>query len=95
MAIRWYRTEDGQDYFKFDVVRLPDDTLRAYIDAQPSYGSRPADGHSTHRYTDQTSERNYICFEPVHPLYTEEQIKRVMKQWAEGTQNYIRTGVFK
>jgi len=95
MAIRWYRTEDGQDYFTFDVVRLPNNTLRAYIDEQPSYGSRPSDGHSTHRYTETGTGRHYICFEPVHPLCTEEQILRVMKQWAEGTQHYIRTGVFK
>ncbi len=89
MAQRIYRTQDGQDYFVFDVVRLPDNTLRAYIDAQPSYGTRSDDGHSTHRYSDGT--RHYICYE--EKVYGERDMFNVMKYFAEETQHYIRTGV--
>jgi hypothetical protein len=91
MAQRTYRTEDGQDYFDFDVVRLPDDSLRAYITNMPSYGSRPTDLHSTHRYYDNSSERHYICFDGK--VDSEENMLGVMKYWAEETQHMIRTGI--
>jgi len=90
MATRWYRTEDGRDYFTFDVIRLPDNTLRAYIDDQPDYGSRPTGLHETHRYYDTGSQRHYICFDGK--LYSEQDMLAVMKYWAEETQHYIRTG---
>jgi hypothetical protein len=95
MAIRVYRTKDGQDYFTFDVNRLPDNTLRAYIDDQPNYGSRSQDGESTHRFTETGTGRHYICYQPDSPLYTEKQIEGVMRWWAEETQHYIRTGIFR
>ncbi len=91
MAQRIYRTEDGQDYFDFDVVRLPDDSLRAYITDMPSYGSRDAGAHPTHRYYDSSSFRHYVCFDDK--VYQEEDMLAVMKYWAEETQHYIRTGM--
>ncbi len=91
MAQRTYRTKDGKNYFVFDVVRLSDNSLRAYIDHQPSYGSRPDGGHTTHRYYDEPSKRHYICFD--QNIYTEKEILGVMKYFAEETQHYIRTGI--
>ena len=90
MARRTYRTADGRNYFGFDVVRLPDNSLRAYIDTMPSYGSRSTGLHETHRYYDKVSRRHYICFDSK--VYYEEDILAVMKYWAEETQRYIRTG---
>ncbi len=38
-----YCTRDGRYSFEFNVVRLEDQRLRAFIEESPSYGSRSVD----------------------------------------------------
>lgn len=61
---------------------------RAYILAQPHYGNRPSDGHSTHRMRDDGGI--FICW--THPIPTLEGCQNVAKLWAQYTDNYIALG---
>jgi hypothetical protein len=61
---------------------------RIYIDAQPSYGGRSDDLHSTHRLRDGT--RYYICW--TGSLTTLASAIRVATLWADSTHTYIATG---
>ena len=86
-----YRTTRGGGvYFRFRFVRQSNGEVLIYILSAPSYGSRPNDGHSTHRYYDSHSDLYYICYEPM-PLYVDDAIN-VAKAWAERTVDYIIYG---
>lgn len=82
-----YTTSNGNTY-EFSFERQSDGSIRAYIDRQPSYGSRSADSHITHRNGD--GNRYYVCWNT--PLRSLDDAKKVAEQWAKRTDRYIRTG---
>ena len=84
-----YRTKSGDAYFNFRYEGQSDGTVRTYIEGQPSYGSRPDDGHSTHRYDAATQP--HICH-GEHPPTTLDDAIKYSKSWAERTERYIKTG---
>jgi len=86
--IETYRTVDGRDYFLFRFERRPR-VIRIYVLKQPSYGARPEDGHSTHRYVDEHGQ-HYICWDGS--CRDMQEAHQVAKAWAERTQQYVRTG---
>ena len=73
----------------FALVRLPDRSLRAYVLAVPSYGSRPSGAHETHRLRDQHG-RVYVCWDTR--IDRVEQIMWAAREWAERTVRYIEHG---
>lgn len=83
-----YRTSDGAADYGFSFEEQSDGTWRAYIEHQPSYGSRSSSQHSTHRLSDWG--RKYVCW--TDPLDSLDEAKRVAALWADRTQEYIRTG---
>lgn len=84
----YYRTSDGAaDYF-FSFEEQPTGNWRAYIEAQPSYGTRADGAHETHRLSD--NGRRYICWTTA--LRSLDEAKTVAALWADKTQQYIRTG---
>jgi hypothetical protein len=83
-----YRTKDGRADYGFSVERQSDGSHRAYITSQPSYQGRDADGHSTHRLSE--GGRPYVCWD--RPLNSERDTLKVAAEWADRTQDYIRTG---
>lgn len=83
-----YRTKSGQSYFSFSYEAQPSGEVRAYIESQPSYQTRPTGSHPTHRYNDG---RYYICMGDHPPSNLNDAIK-YSKSWAERTERYIRTG---
>ena len=54
-------TSYGNTY-EFSFERQSDGSVRAYIDRQPSYGSRDTDPHKIHRNKD--GDRYYVCCDP-------------------------------
>lgn len=85
-----YRTLDGTTDYGFSFEQQSDGTWRAYIESQPSYGSRTADAVTTHRLTD--GSRKYVCW--TEPLRSLEAAQKVAALWADKTQGYIKTGRF-
>jgi hypothetical protein len=75
--------------FKFSYV-YTGSSWRAYILSSPSYGSRSADLHSTHRYSDSSCNRHYVCW-TVNLLRLEDMIE-VSRLWARKTARYIDCG---
>jgi hypothetical protein len=86
----YYRTQSGCFYFSWRFVRLQNSEVIAYILEAPSYVNRPADGHSTHRYYDESRQLYYICYEPMPTTYGD--MVAVAKEWAELTERYIHYG---
>ena len=84
-----YRTADGLADYGFSFEQTPQGVWRAYITSQPSYGSRNSSGHSTHRLTDRG--RYYVCWTP-EPR-TLDDLKQVVKLWADRTQRYLKYGI--
>jgi hypothetical protein len=78
----------GGNTYGFSFERQLDGNIRIYIVSQPSYGSREADPHITHRIRD--GNRNYINW--VRNLYTMEEAKQVAAGWARRTERFITTG---
>ena len=88
MPVAIYRSGGGEDY-AFSFERQSDGEVRAYVQAMPGYGARPADLHSTHRRRDGNG-RYFVCRDP--PPRTMEAAMRVAAAWAELTDVYQRTG---
>ncbi len=88
-GIIYYRTRDGRADYAFSIERHGNNTYRAYIVSQPSYGSRDTGPHETHRLTDSAG-RQYVCW--TRPLRSEADARGVAAAWADASQEYIRTG---
>ncbi len=85
----WYRSRDGQSYYRFSIERQVDGTYRSYITSHPEYGSRARNAHATHRLTDSEG-RTFVCWSD--PLRSEQEALRVAAAWADATQDYINSG---
>jgi hypothetical protein len=85
-----FTARNQRHFFRFDI-RPHGGVIRAYIVEQPGYGSRPADGHSTHRLSDGAG-RTYICIERALEPTTVPQALGWAVYWAEMTSEYIDTG---
>ena len=83
-----YRTKDGRADYTFSL-EYQDGGYRAYIVGMPSYGGRSEDIHITHRSVDK-DRRYYVCWSK--PLYTLEDLKKVVALWSDLSQTYIQTG---
>ncbi len=81
-----YTTPAGT-VFGFELEERSDG-WRVYIDRQPGYGSRPSDGHSTHRYG--IGGRPFICWDRPIPSLADAIF--IAAQWALRTERYIVTG---
>ena len=84
----WYRTSDGNDYFRFSFERQADGNWRAYITEMPGYDSRDASPSVSHRLPD--GARFFVCWSTS--LRKLEDCKDVAAAWANMTSVYIRTG---
>jgi hypothetical protein len=83
-----YRTRDGEAFYSFSIEERSGGGYRSYIVAQPDYGNRATDAHSTHRHWD--GGRPYVCWSK--PITSEQDALRVCAAWADATQQYIKTG---
>ena len=81
-------TSYGNTY-EFSFERQSDGTVRAYIDRQPSYGSRDADPHKIHR--NQDGNRYYVCVQTQPRTVSEAKV--IAEEWAKRTDRYTRSGV--
>jgi hypothetical protein len=86
-----YRTQDGQTDYEFSFERQANGDWRAYIVSQPSYGFRATDSDSTHRLTDRSDGRKYVCIK--RPPQTRADLERVVAAWCDRTQDYIKYGI--
>jgi hypothetical protein len=85
-----YRGSGGVDFI-FRFAWIPrQKTWRVYIEQQPSYGSRPAGAHASHRLG--LPNRPYVCW--TKPLPTYDDARSVAALWADATQLYIAGGTF-
>jgi hypothetical protein len=84
-----YRTSDGEAFYSFSIEQRASGRFRSYIVAQPDYGSRATDAHSTHRHWDIRG-RAYVCWS--RPITSEQDALRVSAAWADATQEYIKSG---
>ncbi|MFA6132824.1 MAG: hypothetical protein WC869_02265 [Phycisphaerae bacterium] len=84
----YYRTEDGLEDYRFDIVQLSSGNWRAYILESPDYCGRATDSHSTHRLND--GGRPYVCWDSA--IGSLQQAKQVVALWANKTQDYIKYG---
>lgn len=84
----YYRSKDGQADYRFSFEEQSDGSLRAYVTSMPSYGSRSASLHATHRLADWG--RHYICWD--RKIRDEEDLKAVAAAWSDKTQEYIKSG---
>ncbi len=87
--ITYYRTKDGMADYKFSLEYQSGGGYQAFILDMPSYNGRDQDIYTTHRSIDEHG-RYYVCWSK--PLYTEEELKKVVALWSDLTQTYIRTG---
>ena len=77
--------------FKFKYVYINSSYgWRAYIIGCPSYGYRPTDLHSTHRYYDENRGLYYVCW--TVGLGRIEDMIEVSQLWARLTAKYIDYG---
>lgn len=83
----YYRTQDGLADYGFSFEQQSGGAWRAYIVSQPAYGTRDTSLIKTHRMHDG---RYYVCWTP-EPR-TLEDLKKVVRLWADRTQRYIRFG---
>lgn len=88
MDVMYYRTQDGLADYGFSFEPQPDGTWRAYVERQPSYGTRSTDAHSTHRLS--AGGRKFVCWTTA--FRTEAEARAVAQRWADSTQRYIRFG---
>ena len=85
-----YRAAGGVDFrFRF-VWRGGENTWRIYIVGQPHYRGRAEDGHSTHRLGPPGN--HWVCWDSSIDDY--ENALKIAAMWADGTMNYMATGVF-
>jgi hypothetical protein len=86
-----YQTRNYRHTFQFSLEPTGN-KVRIYILSCPPYGSRATDGHSTHRYFDQTRGQHYICVRDDLQPETVPEALSWMIYWAEETGAYIETG---
>jgi hypothetical protein len=86
-----YRTKDGQADYEFSFEQQPRGDWRAYIVSQPSYGSRVANADRSHRLTDSSTGRKYVCWS--EPVRSRDDLKKVVASWSDRTQRYIKYGI--
>ena len=92
-----YRLLDGSGIYKFEFCKVSEsEGWRAYIkfpndiDYKRYNTNRDVGAVITHRLTDDHSGEKYICWtDPVRSL---KNMRRITKDWCEGTAQYIRTG---
>ncbi len=84
-----FYTTSNDNTYEFSFERQSDGSVRAYIDRQPSYGSRDTDPHKIHRNRD--GNRYYVCWDT--PLKSMHDARAVAEQWAKRTDRYIKSGV--
>lgn len=87
-GIVYYRTRNGRSDYKFRIDRAPGGGYRAYILAQPGYGSRKTENYATHRLRD--GRGYYVCW--TKRLDSPEEARRVAACWADSTEDYILHG---
>ena len=75
-------------FFEFQIVRMNQNEVRAYLLSHPSYGFRSKSLHDTHRLPD--GNRFYVC--PGEIPKTGGEAKQFAKYWCIYTEHYIRTG---
>lgn len=86
-----YRTNDGRGYFKFRFVEENGGTWRADIQAQPPYGSRASDLHSSHRLPSSGARTGHkICY--AHRPGSMRDAQKWAETWAEATWTWINEG---
>lgn len=85
-----YTTSYGNTY-EFSFERQSGGSVRAYINRQPSYGSRSTDSHIVHRLWD--GNRYYVCVAKESQPRTVSDAKAVAVYWIERNERYIRSGV--
>lgn len=85
----YYRTKDGQADYRFSI-ELRSNGYRVYILEQPSYRGRSESAWKTHRLSHGSPK--YICW--TERIRSEEEAKAIAANWADRTQEYIRTGHF-
>ena len=84
-----YTTRDYSCHFTFDLQPVGSE-VRIYIIAQPLYGGRQSDGHSTHRLG--LPDLPYVCVDSrLCPQTVPEALSWAL-YWAEQTAAYISTG---
>jgi hypothetical protein len=81
----YYRTKDGLTDYGFSFEQQPSGAWRAYILSQPSYRGRDESMIKTHHLSH--GGRYYVCWDPEPG--TLEDLKKVVRLWAERTQMYI------
>ncbi len=89
-----YTSKVGGINFKFELASK-NGQIRIYITKGANYGSRPTDGHATHRNYDSDKGQHWVCTNPNDPPKNIRDATTWLVMWAEGTDNYIRTGTFK
>ena len=85
-----YRTKDGNAYYKFSYVNIGGKYEVDIID-QPSYQDRDSSAHITHRLPSSRGGRK-ICVTAGCEPTTIEAAKNLSMQWAELTNEYIKSG---
>jgi hypothetical protein len=85
-----YRTRSGLYCFEFSIEKISPGAWRIFIIKQPDYASRSEDAHITHRLSDYSSGRRYVCWDS--PIRTLDDAIKIAVAWAEGTEAYIRYG---
>lgn len=85
-----YTTSYGNTY-EFSFERQSDEIVRAYIDRQPSYGSRSSASRIVHRLQD--GNRYYVCVAEGSEPRTVNGAKAVAVYWIERNERYLRSGV--
>lgn len=83
-----YRTKDGTADYSFSFERQPSGDWRAFVLSQPSYGGRDESPLIIHRLSD--GGRKFVCWKGR--LSSESDARAVAAEWANATQQYIRTG---
>lgn len=73
--------------YRFNYKKV-DGSWRAYILRMPNLGSRPSNGHATHRHWD--GSKTYICWD--HRVKSLSDMQNISRAWADNIQEYIATG---
>ncbi|SRR5713226_1245589 len=84
-------TTSYDNTYEFSFETQSDGTVRAYIDRQPSYGSRSIASDIVHRLRD--GNRYYVCVKKETEPRTVSSAKAVAVYWIERNERYIRSGV--
>jgi hypothetical protein len=69
--------------------------VRIYVENQPSYQGKPTDCVSTHRLYSGGGAPPHICIKSEYKPTNISDAQEMAHKWAQGTENYIRTGRFK